>query len=39
MVAWSFPEDIAGYSRVAKIAVSSTKVAVVVLSDVGKLLV
>jgi hypothetical protein len=39
LVAWSFTEAIAGSSCVAKIAVSSTKVAVVVLSDVGRSLV
>jgi hypothetical protein len=39
MVAWSFIEAIAGTSCVAKIAVSSAKVAVVVLSDVGRSLV
>jgi hypothetical protein len=38
MVAWSFIEAIAGSSCVAKIAVSSVKVAVV-LSDIGRLLV
>jgi hypothetical protein len=36
MVAWSFIEAIAGSSYVAKIAVSSAKVAVIVLSDVGR---
>jgi hypothetical protein len=39
MVARSFIEAIAGSSCVAKIAVSSEKVAVVVLSDVGRSLV
>jgi CDP-diglyceride synthetase len=39
MVAWSFIEAIAGSSCVAKIAVSSAKAAVVVLSDVGKYVV
>jgi hypothetical protein len=39
MVAWSFIEAIAGPSCVAKIAVSPVKVAVVVLSDVGRSLV
>jgi hypothetical protein len=39
MVAWSFIEAIAGSSCVVNIAVSSAKVAVVVLSDVGRLLV
>jgi hypothetical protein len=39
MVAWSFMEAIAGSSCVAKIAVSSAKVAVVVLPDVGRSLV
>jgi hypothetical protein len=39
MLAWSSIEDIAGSSYVAKIAVSSAKVAVFVLSDVGRSLV
>jgi hypothetical protein len=39
MVAWSFIKVISGLSRVAKIAVSSAKVAVVVLSDVKRSLV
>jgi hypothetical protein len=38
MVAWSFIETIGGSSCVDKIAVSSAKVAVVVLSDVGSCL-
>jgi hypothetical protein len=38
-VVWSFIEAIAGSSCVAKIAVSSAKVAVVVLSDVVRSLV
>jgi hypothetical protein len=38
-VAWSFIEVIVGSSCVANIAVSSAKVAVVVLSDVGRSLV
>jgi hypothetical protein len=39
MVAWSFIKAIAGSSCVAKIAVSSAKLAVVVLSGVGRSLV
>jgi hypothetical protein len=39
MVAWSFIEAVAGSSCVAKIAVPSAKVAVVVLSNVRKPLV
>jgi hypothetical protein len=39
MVAWSFIEAIAGCSCAAKIAASSAKVAVVVLSDIGRALV
>jgi hypothetical protein len=39
MVAWSFIEAIAGTSCVAKIAVSSGKVAVAVLSVIGRSLV
>jgi hypothetical protein len=39
MVAWSFIEAIAGSSCVANVAVSSAKVAVVVLSDIGRSLV
>jgi hypothetical protein len=39
MLAWRFIEVIAGSSCVAKIAVSSAKVAVVVLSDGGRSLV
>jgi hypothetical protein len=39
MVAWSFTEAVVGSSCVAKIAVSPLKVAVVVLSDVGRSLV
>jgi hypothetical protein len=39
MAAWSSIEAIAGSSGVAKIAVSSAKVAVAVLSDVGRSLV
>jgi hypothetical protein len=35
MVAWSFIEDIAGFSCVVTRAVSSAKVTVVVLRDVG----
>jgi hypothetical protein len=36
VVVWSFIEATAGSSCVAEIAVSSAKVAVVVLSDVGR---
>jgi hypothetical protein len=39
MVAWISIEAIAGSSCVAKIAVSSSKVVVVVLSDIRRLLV
>jgi hypothetical protein len=39
MVSWSFTEAIAGTSCIVKIAISSAKVAVVVLSNVGRSLV
>jgi hypothetical protein len=39
LVAWNFIEAVAGSLCVAKIAVTSAKVAVVVLSDVVRLLV
>jgi hypothetical protein len=39
MVAWSFIEALAGSSCVDRIAVSSAKIAAVVLSDVGSSLV
>jgi hypothetical protein len=38
MVAWNFTEAIAGSLCMAKIAVTLAKIAVVVLSDVGRLL-